>query len=212
MSLDLCRFLLLNVVPSSLPFTKMLDLVLLHFGESIFVPVSKPCTCCVLSNRLWNKTGLNPPANCSSMDSQQSCCLRDREALVYQLMHHDDLYVKGKASRKAFYAYPGYTKSISVLIEIGRRIQRDSVRDEFWQTAAAHLLPTCLRVRPIMRLRHKLQLPPTYGLRLKEFLKSMERVRKAHAATPKKACKFLREEGVLTASGKLTNKYSQKKP
>jgi len=46
---------------------------------------------------------------------------------------------------------------------------------------------------------------------LKEFLKSTERVRKLHATTPKKARKFLREEGVLTASGKLTNRYSAKR-
>ena len=37
---------------------------------------------------------------------------------------------------------------------------------------------------------------------LKEFLKSMERIRKLNATSPKKARKFLREEGVLTASGK----------
>lgn len=42
---------------------------------------------------------------------------------------------------------------------------------------------------------------------LKEFLESMLRVRKAHAATPKNARKFLQEEGVLTPSGKLTVRY-----
>jgi len=46
---------------------------------------------------------------------------------------------------------------------------------------------------------------------LKEFLKSMERVRKLHATSPKKARKFLREEGVLTASGKLTSRYRAKR-
>jgi hypothetical protein len=45
---------------------------------------------------------------------------------------------------------------------------------------------------------------------LKEFVKSMERVRKLHAASPKKARKSLREEGVLTASGNLTNRYCAK--
>jgi len=45
---------------------------------------------------------------------------------------------------------------------------------------------------------------------LKEFLKAMERVRKQHATTPKKARKFLREEGVLTASGRLTRRYRAK--
>jgi hypothetical protein len=42
---------------------------------------------------------------------------------------------------------------------------------------------------------------------LKEFRASIQRVRKLHATSPKKARKFLREEGVLTASGKLTSRY-----
>lgn len=42
----------------------------------------------------------------------------------------------------------------------------------------------------------------------KEFLESMERVRAANATTPDKARKFLQEEGVLTASGELTDRYS----
>jgi hypothetical protein len=42
---------------------------------------------------------------------------------------------------------------------------------------------------------------------LKQFLKSMERVRKRHAVNRKTARKFLREEGVLTPSGKLTLRY-----
>jgi hypothetical protein len=42
---------------------------------------------------------------------------------------------------------------------------------------------------------------------LKEFLKSRKRVRKLHATSPQKARKFLWEEGVLTASGKLTARY-----
>jgi len=46
---------------------------------------------------------------------------------------------------------------------------------------------------------------------LKEFLKSMERVRKAHATTPKKARQFLREEGILTPSGRLTDRYRSKR-
>jgi hypothetical protein len=45
----------------------------------------------------------------------------------------------------------------------------------------------------------------------KQFLKSMERVRKQHATTRKKARKFLHEEGFLTASGKLTAHYRKKK-
>jgi hypothetical protein len=47
--------------------------------------------------------------------------------------------------------------------------------------------------------------------RLREFLESMERVRKVHATTPKKARKFLLEEGVLTPSGKLTDRYRPKR-
>jgi hypothetical protein len=47
---------------------------------------------------------------------------------------------------------------------------------------------------------------------LKEFLKSIERVRKQHAASRKTARKFLREEGVLTRSGKLTARYRPAKP
>jgi hypothetical protein len=46
---------------------------------------------------------------------------------------------------------------------------------------------------------------------LKEFLESMERVRRVHATTPKKARKFLQEEGVLTSSGKLTGRYRPKR-
>jgi hypothetical protein len=46
---------------------------------------------------------------------------------------------------------------------------------------------------------------------LREFIKSMVRVRKLHASSAKKARKFLREEGVLTASGKLTNRYRAKR-
>jgi hypothetical protein len=46
---------------------------------------------------------------------------------------------------------------------------------------------------------------------LKEFVKAMARVRKLHAASPKKARKFLQEEGVLTASGKLTSRYRAKR-
>ena len=47
---------------------------------------------------------------------------------------------------------------------------------------------------------------------LKEFLKSIERVRKQHAGSRKTARKFLREEGVLTPSGKLTARYRPAKP
>jgi len=50
------------------------------------------------------------------------------------------------------------------------------------------------------------------GKQLKEFLESMKRVRKLHATTPKKARKFLQDEGVLTASGKLTHRYRHLKP
>jgi hypothetical protein len=46
---------------------------------------------------------------------------------------------------------------------------------------------------------------------LKEFRESIERVRAENAGTPEKARKFLQEEGVLTSSGKLTDKYTQKK-
>jgi hypothetical protein len=42
---------------------------------------------------------------------------------------------------------------------------------------------------------------------LKEFRASIKRVRKVHATSAHKARKFLREEGVLTASGKLTSRY-----
>lgn len=42
---------------------------------------------------------------------------------------------------------------------------------------------------------------------LKEFVEAMKRVRRLHLKSPKKARKFLREEGVLTASGKLTSRY-----
>jgi len=76
----------------------MFVLVLFHFDESIFVPKSKPCACRIFSKRFWNKAGLNPSANRSSMDSQQSGCLRDRDFLVHQLMHHGGLYVKKKAN------------------------------------------------------------------------------------------------------------------
>jgi hypothetical protein len=41
----------------------------------------------------------------------------------------------------------------------------------------------------------------------KQFRASIKRVRRLHATSPKKARKFLREEGVLTASGKLTSRY-----
>jgi hypothetical protein len=47
---------------------------------------------------------------------------------------------------------------------------------------------------------------------LKEFLKSIERVRRRHAISRKAARKFLREEGVLTPSGKLTIRYRSAKP
>lgn len=47
---------------------------------------------------------------------------------------------------------------------------------------------------------------------LKQFLKSMERVRKQHAINRKTVRKFLREEGVLTSSGKLTPRYRARKP
>jgi hypothetical protein len=46
---------------------------------------------------------------------------------------------------------------------------------------------------------------------LREFLESMERVREVHATTPKKTGKFLQEEGVLTPSGKLTDRYRPKR-
>ena len=46
---------------------------------------------------------------------------------------------------------------------------------------------------------------------LKEFLKSMERVRAKNAGTPEKARKFLQEEGVLTSCGKLTQRYRGKR-
>ena len=113
-SLDL-RFPLLNIVPSSLPFAKMLLLVLFHFGESILVPVSKSCTRDVLSNRSRNKTSLNPPANRSSMNSKQSRRLGDRESLIYQLMHHDGLYVKEKANPDGSFkcAVPSQRKNIA---------------------------------------------------------------------------------------------------
>jgi hypothetical protein len=42
---------------------------------------------------------------------------------------------------------------------------------------------------------------------LKAFRASIKRVRKLHASSPKKARKFLREEGFLTAFGKLTARY-----
>lgn len=45
---------------------------------------------------------------------------------------------------------------------------------------------------------------------LKEFRDSMKRVRNENATTPEKARKFLQDEGVLTATGKLTNKYTSK--
>ena len=47
---------------------------------------------------------------------------------------------------------------------------------------------------------------------LKEFRESIERVRAENATTREKARKFLQEEGVLTASGKLTDHYSPTKP
>lgn len=46
---------------------------------------------------------------------------------------------------------------------------------------------------------------------LKEFRDSIKRVRAENATSPEKARKFLQEEGVLTATGKLTRKYSSKK-
>jgi hypothetical protein len=45
---------------------------------------------------------------------------------------------------------------------------------------------------------------------LKEFRDSMRRVRDENATTPEKARKFLQDEGVLTATGKLTSKYTSK--
>lgn len=42
---------------------------------------------------------------------------------------------------------------------------------------------------------------------LNEFRKSIECVRKLHSGTRKKARKFLQEEGILTTSGRLTNRY-----
>lgn len=46
---------------------------------------------------------------------------------------------------------------------------------------------------------------------LKEFRESIERVRAKNGGTPAKARKFLREEGVLTPSGKLTSRYRAKR-
>jgi vacuolar-type H+-ATPase subunit H len=43
------------------------------------------------------------------------------------------------------------------------------------------------------------------------ILKAMERARKLRASSPKKARSLLREEGVLTASGKLTARYRAKR-
>ena len=46
---------------------------------------------------------------------------------------------------------------------------------------------------------------------LQDFIQSIKRVRKVNAASSKKARKFLREEGVVTRSGKLTVRYSSAK-
>jgi hypothetical protein len=46
---------------------------------------------------------------------------------------------------------------------------------------------------------------------LKEFRDSIKRVRDQNATSRAKARKFLQEEGVLTATGKLTRKYTSKK-
>lgn len=45
---------------------------------------------------------------------------------------------------------------------------------------------------------------------LKEFLDAMKRVRAEHAATPKKARKFLMKEGVVDKDGELTGHYARK--
>jgi hypothetical protein len=42
---------------------------------------------------------------------------------------------------------------------------------------------------------------------LKEFRKSIQRVRDENAATPARARKFLQKQGVHTPSGKLTANY-----
>jgi len=98
--------------------------VLFHFGESIPVPISKPCTRCVFSNRLRNEASLNPPANRSSIDSQQPRCLGDRESLIYQLMHHAGLYVKEKANPDGHDANPATGEYLS--FEENRKVRRDT--------------------------------------------------------------------------------------
>jgi hypothetical protein len=45
---------------------------------------------------------------------------------------------------------------------------------------------------------------------LREFRKSIKRVRAKNAGTPEKARRFLQEEGVLTSSGRLTDRYRAK--
>jgi len=42
---------------------------------------------------------------------------------------------------------------------------------------------------------------------LQEFMEAMERVRAEHASTPEKARRFLKEEGLLTEAGELTEPY-----
>jgi hypothetical protein len=46
---------------------------------------------------------------------------------------------------------------------------------------------------------------------LKELLEAMKRVRAEHASTPEKARRFLMEEGLITESGELTERYKPSK-
>jgi hypothetical protein len=42
---------------------------------------------------------------------------------------------------------------------------------------------------------------------LQEFMAAMERVRAEHTSTPEKARQFLKDEGLLTETGELTEPY-----
>ena len=75
----------LEVVSLATPLAKVLVSVVPHFGKSIFVPIPKPCPGCVFGGRSRDQAFLDPSTYRPTINSQDSCCLRNRELFVHNL-------------------------------------------------------------------------------------------------------------------------------